>query len=55
MIKKREKRRRIFYVPGMISLIFIPLFCFYHFYTTDAFKVEKSMIVYFPLDSIVEK
>lgn len=55
MIKKREKRRRIFYVPGMISLIFIPLFCFYHFYKIDAFKVEKSMNIYIPLDSIVEK
>ncbi|CAA9196751.1 hypothetical protein Flavo103_15310 [Flavobacterium collinsii] len=39
MIVKREKRKKIFYVPGMISLILIPLFCFYHFYKVGAFKV----------------
>jgi hypothetical protein len=43
MINKREKRKRIFYVPGMISLVFIPLFCFYHFYKVDAFEVYSSL------------
>lgn len=43
MIEKREKRRKIFYVPGMISLVLIPLFCFYHFYKVDAFKVYGSL------------
>ncbi|KUJ61815.1 hypothetical protein AR687_11400 [Flavobacteriaceae bacterium CRH] len=43
MIEKREKRKKIFYVPGMISLVFIPLFCFYHFYKVDAFKVYGSI------------
>jgi len=38
MIEKREKRKKIFYVPGMISLVLIPLFCLYHFYKVDAFK-----------------
>ncbi|WP_281232079.1 hypothetical protein [Flavobacterium gelatinilyticum] len=42
MIEKREKRK-IFYVPGMISLVLIPLFCFYHFYKVDAFKVYGSL------------
>lgn len=42
-MKEREKRRKIFYVPGMISLIFIPLFSFYHFYKVDAFKVYSSL------------
>lgn len=27
----------------MISLVFIPLFCFYHFYKVDAFKVYGAM------------
>lgn len=43
MIAKREKRKKIFYVPGMISLVLIPLFCFYHFYKVDAFKVYSSL------------
>lgn len=43
MIEKREKRKKIFYVPGMISLIFLPLFCFYHFYKVDAFKIYGGM------------
>ncbi|TPG37829.1 hypothetical protein [Flavobacterium pectinovorum] len=54
MIEKREKRKKIFYVPGMISLVFIPLFCFYHFYKTDAFKVYRSVDLSFP-DSIQKK
>jgi hypothetical protein len=32
-----KKRKKIFYVPGMISLIFIPLLCLLYFYKTDAF------------------
>ncbi|WP_163398978.1 hypothetical protein [Flavobacterium fluviatile] len=43
MIEERKKRKKIFYVPGMISLVLIPLFCFYHFYKTDAFKVEGCL------------
>ncbi|WP_264525157.1 hypothetical protein [Flavobacterium sp. N502536] len=46
MIAKREKRKKIFYVPGMISLILIPLFCFYHFYKVDAFKVYGVLDIY---------
>ncbi|MFW0738912.1 hypothetical protein [Flavobacterium sp. T12S277] len=46
MIVKREKRKKIFYVPGMISLILIPLFCFYHFYKVDAFKVYGVSDIY---------
>lgn len=45
MIKEHKKRKKIFYVPGMISLIFIPLFCFYHFYKTDAFKVYGDLAI----------
>ncbi len=48
MIAKREKRKKIFYVPGMISLVLIPLFCFYHFYKVDAFKVEGSINISLP-------
>lgn len=54
MIEKREKRKKIFYVPGMISLILIPVFCFYHFYKVDAFKVESCIDISFP-DSIQKK
>ncbi len=54
MIEKREKRKKIFYVPGMISLILIPVFCFYHFYKVDAFTVESCVDVSFP-DSIQKK
>jgi hypothetical protein len=31
------QRKKIFYVPGMISLTFIPLLCLVYFYKTDAF------------------
>ncbi|KFF05030.1 hypothetical protein [Flavobacterium reichenbachii] len=47
MIVKREKRKRIFYVPGMISLVLIPLIFIIYFYRTNAFevygKIELSM------------
>ena len=48
MIEKREKRKKIFYVPGMISLVLIPLFCLYHFYKVDAFKVCHGIELYIP-------
>lgn len=54
MIAKREKRKKIFYVPGMISLVLIPLFCFYHFYKVDAFKVYGAVDLSIP-DSSQEK
>ncbi len=53
MIEKRKKRKKIFYVPGMISLVFIPLFCLYHFHKVDAFKVEGMMSFYIPTDSVM--
>ncbi|WP_269237324.1 hypothetical protein [Flavobacterium flavigenum] len=43
MIEKREKRKKIFYVPGMISLVLIPLFCLYHFYKVEAFKTYGAL------------
>ena len=55
-MKERLKRKRIFYVPGMISLILIPLFCFYHFYKVNAFKVEGIISFYNVSDStMIEK
>lgn len=51
-MNERLKRKKIFYVPGMISLVFIPLFCLYHFYKVDVFKVEGCMSIYFPEDSL---
>lgn len=53
MIEKREKRKKIFYVPGMISLVFIPLiflvyFSNYFFPITNGleinFKNQESFI-----------
>lgn len=35
----------------MISLIVIPLLCFYHFYKVDAFKEEGCIDIYIPSDS----
>jgi hypothetical protein len=55
MIEKREKRKKIFYVPGMISLIFIPLFCFYHFYKVDAFKVEGGINLVLPYKDVFDE
>jgi hypothetical protein len=52
MIEKREKRKRIFYVPGMISLVFIPLFCFCHFYKTNAFKVYGGLELGLPYEDL---
>lgn len=43
MIAKREKRKKIFYVPGMISLVLIPLFCLYHFHKSEAFKTYGAL------------
>jgi len=34
-----RKHKRIFYRPGMISLVCIPLLCMYFFYKNDSFKV----------------
>ncbi|MEN2402950.1 hypothetical protein GKZ90_0024400 [Flavobacterium sp. MC2016-06] len=47
-MKERIKRKKIFYVPGMISLVLIPLFCFCHFYKVDAFKVYGGMDLAMP-------
>ncbi|MFC0776534.1 hypothetical protein [Flavobacterium sp. HJSW_4] len=43
MIEKREKRKKIFYVPGMISLVLIPLFCLCHFDNIEAFKTYGAL------------
>jgi len=48
MTNKREKRKRIFYVPGIISLVFIPLLCLYYFYKVDAFKVYNYLEFFVP-------
>lgn len=43
MIEKREKRKKIFYVPGMISLVFIPLFCLIYFCFSIFFKINAGI------------
>lgn len=55
MIRKRENRRRIYYVPGMISLIVIPLLCFYHFYKVDAFTMYGALDLMIPNKDEFEK
>lgn len=51
----KQKRKRIFYVPGMISLVFIPLICLVYFYKTDAFINVGCIDVQFPPDSLMTK
>ncbi|KFF05028.1 hypothetical protein [Flavobacterium reichenbachii] len=52
MISK-QKRKRIFYVPGMISLVLIPIVFLIYFYKTDAFINEGSIDFQFPSDSLM--
>jgi hypothetical protein len=40
-----KKHKRIFYRPGMISFVFIPLLCLYFFYKNDSFKVYGGLNV----------
>lgn len=54
MIEKRKRRKKIFYVPGIISLVFIPLLCLCHFYRVDAFKVYRSIELYVPVGNEFE-
>jgi len=53
--QKREKRKKIFYVPGMISLVLIPLLCLSYFYKVDAFKVYSSLEFSVPAKQYFEK
>ncbi|MBB4804336.1 hypothetical protein HNP37_004423 [Flavobacterium nitrogenifigens] len=55
MIERREKRKKIFYVPGMISLVLIPLFCLFYFYQSGAFKVYGSLDYSVPYKEDFEK
>jgi len=38
-----KKHKRIFYRPGMISLLLIPLLCLYFFYKNDSLKVYGAL------------
>jgi hypothetical protein len=42
-----KQRKKIFYVPGMISLIFIPLLCLGYFFNKEAFTIYGGMDIYF--------
>jgi hypothetical protein len=50
-----RKHKPIFYRPGMISLVCIPLLCFYFFYKNDSFKVYASFDFRFVPDSVFLK
>jgi len=54
MTGKREKRKKIFYVPGIISLVFIPLLCLYSWCRKDVFKSEGCIDVYFSEKSLAK-
>ena len=55
MINKREKRKRIFYVPGIISLFFIPVFCLVFWYKAGVFKKESCIDIAFPGESLTNR
>ena len=40
-----KKHKRIFYRPGMISLMLIPLLCLCFFYKNDSFKIYGGLNV----------
>ena len=40
-----KKHKRIFYRPGLISLVFIPLLCLHFFYKNDSFRVYGAFYV----------
>ncbi|MES2544397.1 MAG: hypothetical protein V4548_05895 [Bacteroidota bacterium] len=41
-MRNHQKHKRIFYVPGMISLVLLPLLCLYYFYGNRAFTTNQS-------------
>ena len=47
-----KKHKRIFYRPGMISLVLIPLLCLYFFYKNDVFTVYCSFNFSFIEESV---
>lgn len=51
----RKNHKRIFYRPGMISLVFIPLLCLYFFYKNDSFKVYSLFSFGFIEESVFVK
>lgn len=54
MIEKRKRRKKIFYVPGLISLVFIPVLCLVSWYNADAFKEERCINISFPGESLTK-
>jgi hypothetical protein len=42
-MKQRIRHRKLFYVPGMISLLLIPVLCLWHLYAQKSFDKEGSM------------
>lgn len=55
MTNKREKRKRIFYVPGIISLFFIPVFCLVFWYKAGVFKKESCIDIAFSGESLTKR
>ncbi len=45
-MQNHQKHKRIFYVPGMISLVLLPLLCLYYFYQNRAFTNYQSFHVF---------
>ena len=52
-MKIRTKHRKLFYVPGMISLVLIPVLCLFYFSSKKAFKVEGGFDLELPSEEFV--
>jgi hypothetical protein len=44
-MKQAKKHRKLFYVPGMISLVLLPLFCLYFFYSGKSFDKVRCVSI----------
>ena len=51
----KNSHKKIFYVPGMISLLFIPLFCLLHLYSQNSFVEYYCMDIGFPSDKDIQE
>ena len=47
-MKIRTKHRKLFYVPGMISLVLIPVLCLFYLNSNKAFKEEGGFALNLP-------
>ena len=53
-MKFRAKHRKLFYVPGMISLVLIPVLCLWHLNSNRYFKNDYYSVDFRISDSITD-